>query len=184
MTTKIDENYESPMEQRPLVGVSSCLLGHQVRYDGGHKFQSSIQTLIAPRVRLLPFCPESAAGLGIPRPPVNLVRSSTGIRALGRDDPSLDVSAALMQMGRVITSTYPSLCGYIVQSRSPSCGFQTTPVFQSPEQTSTELDRRSGLFVEQLLLAFPGLPIISDTELTPDKINGFLHAVSQFQAML
>lgn len=163
-------------QPKPLVGISSCLMGMPVRYDGQHKLQPTIQELIAPHVQLLPLCPESMAGMGIPRGPVNLIESDGGIRAVGRDDPERDVTERLRTMGRIIGRTYPNLCGYILQSRSPSCGFQTTPIYNS-DQSAVLHTQGNGLFVAALLSELPGLPLLDDTQLSHSSIESFLDAV-------
>ena len=150
-------------------------MGMAVRYDGQHKFQSTLQELIAPHVQLLPLCPESMAGMGIPRPPVNLIQDGAVIRAVGRDDPERDVTERLRTMGEIVGRTYPKLCGYIVQSRSPSCGFQSTPIFNTDQSEVVRTD--NGLFVTQLLNAFPDLPILDDRQMDQVHIKLFLENV-------
>ncbi|RLP55062.1 MAG: DUF523 domain-containing protein [Ketobacter sp.] len=161
----------------PLVGISSCLTGNKVRYDGADKFNGIVAEHIQPFVNLLPLCPESMAGLGIPRPPVNLVQTGGQIRALGRDVANLDVTERLLSMGQRIANAYPELKGFIVQSRSPSCGFNTTPVYTT-DQTDVITYQGSGLFVTALLQCMPGLPILNDCELTPQKIQYFLNQIN------
>ena len=173
-------DHEKP---KPLVGISSCLLGMRVRYDGQDKFKPDILALIAPHVRLLPLCPESMAGTGIPRAPVNLIQRNGAIEAVGRDDPGRNVSARLHTMGRIVGRTYPELCGYIVQSRSPSCGAATTPVYNS-DQTQVIHTKGNGLFVAALLAAQPDLPILDDQNLEPGPIDRFLTAVNQRARLL
>ena len=171
------------LSTKPLVGVSSCLMGMAVRYDGQHKFQAPLFELIAPYVQLLPLCPESMAGMGIPRPPVNLIQDGNGIRAVGRDDPQRDVTERLRTMGRIVGQTYPDLCGYILQSRSPSCGFQTTPIF-NVDQSEVINAQGNGLFVMELLKAFPDLPILDDRQLDPFHIKFFLEQVRRREKQL
>ncbi|MCG8535967.1 MAG: DUF523 domain-containing protein, partial [Pseudomonadales bacterium] len=76
-------------------------MGNSVRYDGKHKFNQTVADFIEPHVQLLPICPESMAGLGIPRPPVNLIQTPHGIQAQGRDDRSIIVTDKLIQMANV-----------------------------------------------------------------------------------
>ncbi len=166
------------LQDKPLVGISSCLMGMRVRYDGQAKYQPTVQELIAPHVRLLPLCPESMAGMGIPRGPVNLIDLQGDIHAVGRDDPERDVTARLRSMGRIVARTYPELCGYILQSRSPSCGFGTTPIFNADQSDILRGDG-NGLFVTELLSALPGLPILDDRQLNVARIETFLQAVAE-----
>ncbi|MEE2733038.1 MAG: DUF523 domain-containing protein [Pseudomonadota bacterium] len=166
------------VQTRPLVGVSSCLIGMAVRYDGQHKRQPTLLERIAPHVQLLPLCPESMAGMGIPRGPVNLIQDGDQVRAVGRDDPERDVTGRLRTMGQIVGRTYPALCGYILQSRSPSCGYHSTPIFNA-DQSSVLHSQGNGLFVAELLLRFPDLPMLDDRQLDPDHITLFLENVRQ-----
>jgi len=151
-------------------------MGMRVRYDGQDKFKPDVVELIAPHVRLLPLCPESMAGMGIPRAPVNLISAGDSIQAVGRDDPERNVSARLRTMGGIIGRTYPDLCGYILQSRSPSCGFETTPIYNQ-DQTEIIEHQGNGLFVAELIACLPDLPILNDRQLDQDSIRSFLQSV-------
>jgi len=115
------------------VAVSACLLGQPVRYDGRNKSHPFIDTQLDAALRLIPVCPEVEAGFGVPRPPVQLVATDSNHppRALGRDNPALDVSddlrrQAVLNARRLIREQ--KLCGYLWKSRSPSCGFTSTPI--------------------------------------------------------
>src|SRR5690606_33117788 len=74
------ETMDDP-SSRPLIGVSSCLLGQRVRYDGGHKREAFVVEDLAARFELLPICPEMAIGMGVPRPPLQLILEDDGIHA-------------------------------------------------------------------------------------------------------
>ena len=160
----------------PLVGISSCLMGQRVRYDGLDKFNRIVAEKIAPYCRLLPFCPEAVAGMGIPRPPINLISTETGIRAVGRDSPHADVTVRLHTVADAFASSYPELRGYILQSRSPSCGFHTTPVY-APDQRDIIDPSGSGLFAARIHARFPGLPLLNDTDLSDHAITQFLEQI-------
>lgn len=164
----------------PLIGISACLAGQRVRYDGADHFNVRIAQRIAPHCRLLAFCPEAVAGLGIPRPPVNLVLSQNGLRAIGREPPHRDVTDRLHTVAGIFARTYPALCGFILQSRSPSCGLGTAPVYSSDQQQILDT-RGSGLFAAQIQAAFPGLPMLDDRALDDATISTFLAAVSARQ---
>lgn len=159
----------------PLVGISACLCGQPVRYDGRDKFNVLIAEQITPHCRLLPICPEAVAGLGIPRPPIQLVQTGDSIRARGRDLPHTDVTDRLETIAGIISRVYPGLCGFILQSRSPSCGLGTTPVFAASGQIIDPTG--SGIFAARLRQAFPDLPMLNDSDLTNDAIQRFLHQI-------
>ncbi len=82
-------------QERPLIGISSCLLGQQVRFDGGHKKDSWITGPLSDFMDFLPVCPEVGIGLGIPRPTIHLVGDPERPRAVGSKDPSMDVTDRL-----------------------------------------------------------------------------------------
>ncbi len=113
----------------PRIGISSCLLGQRVRYDGNHKRDSYVSDTLARHFELVPVCPEVAIGLGVPRPPIRLVGAVTHPRAVGVDDPALDVTAALAAYGRRQAHALDGICGYIFKSKSPSCGLERVKVY-------------------------------------------------------
>lgn len=119
--------------QRAPVAISACLSGQRVRYDGADKAFAAT-ALLDSALGLIPICPEVGAGLGVPRPAVQLVRTVAGLRALGRDDATLDVTAALQNYAETSARAlrqHPLLCGYLWKSRSPSCGLASTPLFDN-----------------------------------------------------
>lgn len=151
----------SDFRGKPLVLVSSCLLGNKVRYDGQAKRSAGLINHLLPYVQALAVCPEAMAGMGIPRPPVQLVVGSDGqIEATGRDDPTRNVTARLQQMARIHHRAHPLLAGALLQSRSPSCGVTSTPHFDA---AGTQLYTGPGLFARTLLAERPWLPTLEDT---------------------
>ena len=71
--------------QKPVVGVSACLLGQKVRYDGDHKHNAILVHQLGPLLRFRDTCPEVAIGLPVPRPPIQVVQVDAILRALGVD---------------------------------------------------------------------------------------------------
>ncbi|GAB1266779.1 hypothetical protein NBRC116493_00320 [Aurantivibrio infirmus] len=117
---------------KPVVGTSACLMGEAVRYDGADKKHALLNEVLAPHLQLQSFCPEVTAGLGIPRPPVRLVGSPDNARrAIGVADSGIDVTERLLEVSTnyLQYAISSELCGFIFQSRSPSCGFQSTPIY-------------------------------------------------------
>jgi uncharacterized protein YbbK (DUF523 family) len=162
----------------PSVAVSACLLGQAVRYDGGHQAHALLQELIVPQVEILPRCPEAI--LGIPRPPVNLVMTSTGVRARGRDQYDLDVTAALTQFAHHEVQSMlqrPNLCGHIFKSRSPSCGLSSTPIYSAEDQLPENqlIKTGSGLYAAIIAEHLPWLVLAEETQLnSPAACADFL----------
>lgn len=152
----------SLMQSGIRIGISACLVGQSVRYDGGHKAQPLIVNILAHRAQLLPFCPEVAAGLGVPRPAVQLVAGPDGRRARGVADPQLDVTDALQQIAAGYCDQIEELelCGFILKSRSPSCGLGSTPLHA--EDGGGVLGFTNGVFAEALRSSAPWLPCVEE----------------------
>ncbi len=138
------------------VGVSSCLLGDQVRYDGGHKRHSYITGTLGKYFEFRPFCPEVEIGLGIPRKPIRLVRAERGeIRCVQIDDPAIDHTQALRESLARRRDWVAELCGYILKKDSPSCGMERVRVWRG----DTPARDGSGIFADALMREFPWLPV-------------------------
>ena len=146
-------------DSKPRVGLSACLAGDNVRYDGGNKYQPLIEQHLQAHLDLQPFCPEVAAQLGVPRPPVQLIKIENLTFALGVEDRKLDVTPALRNSAQSYLQQQPALSGFILKSRSPSCGFGSTPIHDG---TGNPIATGNGLFAEQLAQYFPGIPIIEE----------------------
>ena len=146
------------------IATSSCLLGNPVRYDGQHKRHKLIVTMLDEYFECVDVCPEMLAGLGTPRPPVQLVQVGESIRALGVDDRELDVTGLLEKVAADFIEQYRDLGGMILQSRSPSCGLGSTSLFNNKNELSGQaIELTDGIFASRLTNAFPGLPMKQDT---------------------
>lgn len=170
--------------QLPAVAVSACLTGQAVRYDGGHRHQAELLDALADRLELLPLCPEFR--LGIPRPPVQRVLTRQGQwRVLGRDDPRLDVTEILQRevderIQRM--QARPGFSGWILKSRSPSCGAGSTPL-HGPDGQQTGLG--DGLLAEALNQRCPWLVLAEETALTtPRQRQQFVRRCQWVHALL
>jgi uncharacterized protein YbbK (DUF523 family)/uncharacterized protein YbgA (DUF1722 family) len=143
--------------KRPRVGVSACLLGEAVRYDGGHKRQDEMLAQLDDKFDWVAVCPEVELGLGVPRETIQLERTTAGLRLL-TSETRRDLTASMRDWaGRRFDSIGP-LDGYLLKARSPSCGRGTAAVVGSP-------DPASGLFAEALEQRFPNLPTVEETDL-------------------
>ena len=114
---------------RLRLGVSACLVGQAVRYDGGHKRDGFVADLLAQHFDLLPVCPEVAIGLGIPRAPIRLVHTERGVRVRGVRDPDLDVTDALDGVAAQQAAQAAALCGFVLKKNSPSCGMERVKTY-------------------------------------------------------
>lgn len=160
---------------KPLVGVSQCLLGYAVRYDGQSRTNRVVLEEIGQYFEFVAVCPEVEAGLSVPRPPVQLTGSIDSPKLTGRDDPHLDITDIMHAYCRFKPAELNRLNGFIFKSRSPSCGLNSTPVFID-EKCVTENGR--GVFANRLCAVYPDLAVIEDTELMNRKrLHAFIQAV-------
>ncbi len=141
------------------VGISSCLLGQAVRYDGGHKRDAYILGTLSRYFELRPFCPEVAAGLGIPRPTIRLVagRADATPRVVEVQRAEREHTSALLTASREeVARRLGSLDGYILKKGSPSCGMERVKVYGP---NGYALAKSSGVFAAELMRAMPHLPV-------------------------
>ena len=149
-------NPEIAVGEKIPVGVSSCLLGDQVRYDGGHKRHSYIAETLGGYFDFQPFCPEVDIGLGIPRKSIRLARDTGGdIRCVQVDDPAIDHTSALRDCLDRRRDWAERLCGYILKKDSPSCGMERVRVWRG----EMPVREGSGIYAAALMQAFPYLPV-------------------------
>jgi uncharacterized protein YbgA (DUF1722 family)/uncharacterized protein YbbK (DUF523 family) len=139
------------------VGISSCLLGQEVRFDGGHKRDRFLTDELARYFEWVPVCPEVELGMGTPRESVQLVRAGAELRMLGtrsRRDWTEAMNAFAARRVRALERL--ELCGYVLKKDSPSCGMERVKV-----RDGKGLARRDGrgLFAEALLHAHQALPV-------------------------
>jgi len=159
------------MIHRPRVGISACLLGEPVRYDGGHKRNDWLVDVIGRDVEWVPVCPEVEAGLGTPREPADLVRLSDGSIAMIEKHSRRDVADRLREFGRrrLEELARDHLSGYVLKAGSPSCG--TSVSVENGEDAP-------GLFARALLARLPGLPVADERALAdPDRRQAFVDRV-------
>ncbi len=166
------------MHEKPLVGVSRCLLGHAVRYDGDSKPNLIVIEQLGDLFELVPVCPEVEAGLAVPRPPVQLTVSIDQPRMTGRDDRDLDVTELMQDYCNSRPAELNQLSGFVFKSRSPSCGLHSTPVFIEDKCIS---ETGSGLFARAMTTLYPDFPAIEDGELEMrDRYQQFIDQVYQY----
>jgi uncharacterized protein YbgA (DUF1722 family)/uncharacterized protein YbbK (DUF523 family) len=140
------------------LGISACLLGEEVRYDGGHKRDTFLVDTLGPFVQWVPVCPEVELGLGVPRPPIRLVGDDAGAPRLVVERTGEDLTARMRRWAadRVETLAGLGLHGYVLKRGSPSCGLLRVRVYGE-----TGLPGRvgRGLFASVLVEALPLLPV-------------------------
>jgi uncharacterized protein YbbK (DUF523 family) len=160
----------------PRLGISACLLGDEVRYDGGHKRDQSLVDLFGPHVEWVKVCPEVEIGMGTPREPIQLVDQRGVIRLLGVTSGADHTAAMIAYAAKKVEALAgDDLSGYILKTASPSCGMTAVAVHDRDGGiTRTGV----GLYAQALLARFPELPIEEEGHLTdPHRRKTFLERV-------
>jgi uncharacterized protein YbgA (DUF1722 family)/uncharacterized protein YbbK (DUF523 family) len=129
------------------VGVSSCLLGEEVRFNGGHKRYRFLTDELGPYVDWVPYCPEVSIGLGTPREPIRLTADGRLVNRSGTADHTELMEALPLPEG---------LDGYVFKAKSPSCGIRAIPRYR-PDGAAG--GHGSGLYAGRVLRAFPLLAV-------------------------
>ena len=148
-----------PAPRRVRVGVSACLLGQEVRWDGRHKRAEWVAADLAGDADLVPVCPEVEVGLGTPRPPIRLEKGDGGAVRLACPSTGEDLTERMAEFAeaRVAALREAGIAGYVLKARSPSCGKSGVEIFGDPGAPPQPAGR--GLFAEALIRLLPGLPI-------------------------
>ncbi|MGB5855991.1 MAG: DUF523 and DUF1722 domain-containing protein [Oceanisphaera sp.] len=144
------------------VGISGCLVGQKVRFDGGHKRSDFCTEQLAEFVEFVPVCPEMAIGLGTPRPSIRLVNQ--GEEVIAQTAKGVDVTAALRDYGRNMAAQFSGLSGYVLCAKSPSCGMERVRVYH--ESGKGNAKEGVGIYTQELMQAQPLLPLEEDGRLT------------------
>jgi uncharacterized protein YbbK (DUF523 family)/uncharacterized protein YbgA (DUF1722 family) len=154
------------MNQPIRVGVSACLLGRPVRYDGSHKRDRYVTDTLGRHFEFVPVCPEVECGLGVPREPMRLA-GAPGTPRLVTIKTGLDLTERLTAWARrrVEELAATELSGCIFKSKSPSCGLARVKVYG---ETGTPVPRGVGLFARAFLDRFPRLPVEEEGRLADE----------------
>lgn len=156
-------SYYINMKRRIKIGISSCLLGEKVRYDGGHKLDSSLTTTFGPFVEWVPVCPEVESGLPVPREAMRLTGEPDNPR-LVTIHTGIDHTDRIVKWSRekVELLKCEALVGFIFKSKSPSSGMRDIEVcMPSGERTGFGV----GIFARIFMNALPFLPVEDEDRL-------------------
>jgi len=157
-------------DEQPLrVGISSCLLGQAVRYDGGHKRDSFLVDTFGAFVEWVPVCPEIECGFGTPRESMRLVRVDREIR-LVTVRTAVDLTDRMTDFARkrVVHLAAEDLSGYVLKKDSPSCGLERVKVYDARDVPARS---GQGLFARALADAFPHMPIEEEGRLSDPRLR-------------
>lgn len=162
------------------IGISSCLLGEKVRWDGGHKRDRFITDTLGGYFEWVPVCPELEVGMGVPRETVRLTGTPESPRMVGVKS-GRDWTAPMRDhcRERVRGLEKMDLSGYILKSDSPSCGMERVRVY--PEK-GTATRKGVGTFARALMEHFPLLPVEEEGRLCdPGLRENFIERVFAYR---
>lgn len=149
------------------LGVSSCLLGENVRFDSGHKKDLYVTNVLADFFSFRPFCPEVSIGLSVPREPIHLISKAGDIHCVGIQTPALDVTRKLKGAAENAKDWHQEISGYILKSKSPSCGMEKIKVYHSDNVVPDGV----GIYAQRLMDNFPYLPVEEEVRLNDSKLR-------------
>jgi uncharacterized protein YbbK (DUF523 family) len=168
------------MTDLPRVGISQCLLGDEVRYDGGHKRDENVLGFLDEYFSWVPVCPEVEVGMGIPREPVQLVSAPAGVRLVGaRSQKDWTDELRTYSSSRADSLATEGLYGFIFKKGSPSCGMVGVEL----RDTGGLLTRNGvGLFAAAMMRRLPDLPVEDEGHLgDPGVRKAFIQRVYEYQ---
>ena len=168
--------------ERPRLGISACLLGEEVRFDGGHKRDAFLTDVLGPQVDWVQVCPEVEVGMGTPRETLRLVRQEGRVRMM-TTRTGVDHTAAMEAWARtrVEALAREDLSGYVLKKDSPSCGMERVKVYQG---TGMPVRDGRGVFADTLLRRFPNLPVEEEGRLTDPRLReNFIERVFAYRRL-
>lgn len=162
------------------IGISRCLLGEHVRYDGGHKRDAFLLETLGPHVEWIPVCPEVELGLGAPREAMRLAGDPHAPRLL-TITTGVDYTGAMNRFAqqRVRELESLNLSGFIFKARSPSCGIAQVPIFNAQGMETYD---GVGLFARAFMAHFPEMPVEDENHLhDPQAVQRFLERAAAYR---
>ena len=172
-------------EEPIRIGVSSCLLGEEVRFDGGHKRSDFLTETLGRFVEFVPVCPELEIGLGVPRESIRLVRGSDhadAVRLVG-NKTGLDHTDEMNAYAERRTTALccEELSGYLLKKDSPSCGMERVRVYATSGMATRD---GAGLFASALMRRYPSLPVEEEGRLNdPHLRENFVERVFAYRRL-
>ena len=158
------------MDNKIKIGVSSCLIGEKVRWNGDHKQNHFVREILANYFEYVSVCPEMEVGMGVPRETVALYGNLEKSRMISKKTQT-DWTRPMNNYikDRLKSLTQDDLCGYIFKSKSPSCGLGRIPVYS--EFGSNKVRHGSGMFAQAFTKAFPIVPTEDEGRLNDPRIR-------------
>ena len=162
------------------VGISACLVGQEVRYNGAHKKNDHLLEALGARFQLVPVCPEVEMGLGTPREPMNLYRSDRGLR-MRTVNTDIDHTDGMQSWSakRLEELAATDISGFVLKKDSPSCGVTAVPTYD-PGNVNARREGQ-GLFASALVNRFPHMPVDDEIALAdPAALERFIARVEAY----
>ncbi|MDH5458214.1 MAG: DUF523 and DUF1722 domain-containing protein [Nitrospinota bacterium] len=152
------------------IGVSSCLLGEKVRWNGDHKQDRYVREILGNYFEYVPVCPEMEVGMGVPRETVALYGTLEEPKMISKKS-KIDWTERMNRYlkDRINQLTRDELSGYIFKSKSPSCGIARVPVFSETDRSKAR--HGAGMFANAFIKRFPLVPIEDEGRLNDAKIR-------------
>lgn len=169
------------MDSKIKIGISSCLLGRRVRYDGGHKHDRFLTDTLGKYVDYVPVCPETECGLGVPREAMRLVGDPDHPR-LVTINSNIDHTERMERWAnsRLIDLENEALCGFIFKKNSPSSGMERVKVY--PQKGGPPKTAGVGIFARMFMAHFPLLPVEEEGRLLDPKLReNFIERIFVFK---
>ena len=157
------------MKKKILIGVSSCLLGQPVRFDGGHKKDRYLMDVLSEYFEWLPICPELEVGMGVPRESVKLVGLPDAPEMIGNKSGKNWTTLMNQYAEKKMHSiSKKGICGYILKKDSPTCGIERVRVYNSK---GIPAKNGQGLYARVLIETYPLLPVEEEGRLTDPALR-------------
>jgi len=168
--------------ERIRLGISACLLGERVRFDGGHKRDPFLVETLSPFVEWVPVCPEVESGMAAPRESLRLVQAASGIRLIGNKTAQDQTARMRGYAGRRLEELADAgLCGFVLKKDSPTCGLERVKVYSTG---GMPLKSGRGLFADALVTRFPRLPVEEEGRLNDPRLReNFIERVFAYRRL-
>ncbi len=158
------------MENKIKIGVSSCLIGEKVRWNGDHKQNYYVREVLAKYFEYVSVCPEMEVGMGVPRETVALYGNLQNPRMISKKTQA-DWTKTMKHYSknRISSLAHDQLCGYIFKSKSPSCGLGRVPIYA--EFGSNKVRHGAGMFSKEFTNKYPLIPTEDEGRLNDPNIR-------------
>ena len=163
----VENSDQSFTSSKVKLGVSRCLLGDEVRFDGGHRRSKFVVDQLSLYFEWEPACPEVEAGFGTPRPTIRLVAEDDQLKVLSADGNDVTEPLAKASKRRVENLKKRGIRGFILKKDSPSCGKERVRVYRNGHAKKTG----TGLFAQTLMDAWPNLPVEDEGRLNDRRLR-------------